>query len=384
VTYAARGRCSSLISLPTVSFHNFIYSVQNFPIQFQSLCGVQHHVLHKLEKTLIRKSISFALGTALIGISSLTQAADYEVTVTNLTAGIHFTPLIVSAHSPDASMFNTGTQASTEMQAIAEGGDVAPMAALLESIGASVATGTDLIAPGASTTFTVSSSDVNTVVSLTGMLLPTNDGFVGLNSVSLPTAKGQSVHFSARGYDAGTEANNELVGSGAPGEAGFPAPPPLVATGLLGTDGTGVDVEAEGFVTIHRGVLGDLDPAGGFSDINAAIHRWSNPVAGVMITMVGDDGNDGDSDGPSAVTELRGSVYSSTAVEIFWGAAESDDASIVNYEIKRDGELIETTDGQSFFENDLKPVTDYTYEVRAIDSNGNAGEYQSVVLTTKS
>jgi len=65
------------------------------------------------------------------------------------------------------------------------------MAALLESIEASVAIGTGLIAPGGTETFTVTGSDVNTVLSLTGMLLPTNDGFVGLNSVALPTSPGQ-------------------------------------------------------------------------------------------------------------------------------------------------------------------------------------------------
>jgi len=336
-----------------------------------------------------RRSISVAIGTALFSISSLAQAADYEVTVTNLTAGIHFTPLIVSAHTPEASMFNTGTQAATEMQAIAEGGDVSSMAALLESIEASVATGTGLIAPGGTETFTVTGSDVNTVLSLTGMLLPTNDGFVGLNSVALPTSQGQSVHFSARAYDAGTEANNELVGSGAPGEAGFPAPPPLVATGLLGSDGTGVDVEAEGFVTVHRGVLGDLDPKGGFSDINAAIHRWANPVAGVMVTMINDDSDNDDSDnddtnGPSAVSELTGTVYSNTALEIFWEPAVSENATVVNYEIMRNGELVETRDGRSYYEKGLEPDTEYTYEVRAVDSNGNTGEYQSVNLRTNS
>jgi len=343
----------------------------------------------------IRGSISVALGTVLVGMTGFAQANDYEVTVTNLTAGIHFTPLIVSAHTPEASMFNTGSPASGEMQAIAEGGDVSSMAALLESIDASVATGTGLIAPGASETFTVTSSDVNTVLSLTGMLLPTNDGFVGLNSVALPTETGQSVHFSARGYDAGTEANDELVGSGAPGEAGFPAPPPLVATGLLGSGGTGVDVEAEGFVTVHRGVLGDLDPEGGFSDINAAIHRWANPVAGVMVTRISggdnddnddndDDNNDDDTNGPSTVSELTGTVYSSTAVEIFWEPATSENATIASYEIKRDGELVETRDGRSFFEEGLEPDTEYTYNVRAVDSNGNTGEYESVVVRTNS
>jgi len=160
----------------------------------------------------------------------------------------------------------------------------------------------------------------------------------------------------------------------------------LVATGLLGSDGTGVDVEAEGFVTVHRGVLGDLDPTGGFSDINAAIHRWANPVAGIMVTMISDDDNDNgdDTTGPSAVSELTGAVYSKTALEIFWEPAVSENATIVNYEIKRNGELVETRDGRSYYEKGLEPDTEYTYEVRAVDSNGNTGEYQSVDLKTNS
>jgi len=288
-------------------------------------------------------------------------------------------------------MFNTGTEASVQLQTIAEGGDVSGMAALLESIGASVATGAGLVAPGNSETFTVTTSDTNSVLSLTAMLLPTNDGFVGLNSISLPSTMGQSVTFGANAYDAGTEANDELVGSGAPGEAGFPVPPPLAATGLLGSGGTGVSVEAEGFVTPHRGVIGDLDPTGGFSDINAAIHRWLDPVALVTVTMVGGDINDdaggdtGDNSadgGPSAVGNLNGLVYSRTAVEIFWEIASSDDSTVTGYEVRRDGVLVENRDAQSFYENSLEAGTEYLYEVRAIDANGNAGPSESVVLRT--
>jgi len=326
-----------------------------------------------------KKTLPLAIGAALIGMSSLAQAADYEVTVTNLTAGIHFTPVIVSAHTPEVAMFRTTTAASPEMQAIAEGGDVSSMAALLESIGASVATGAGLVAPGASETFMVSGNDTNSVLSMSAMLLPTNDGFAGLNSVALPGSMGETVTYSARAYDAGTEANDELVGSGAPGEAGFPAPPPLVATGLLGTGGTGVHVEAEGFVTIHRGVIGDLDPNGGFSDINAAIHRWSDPVARVTVTMVG---GSADTDGPTAVGNLTGAVYSRSAVEIFWDPATSADAAITGYEIKRNGRLVATRDGQSYFDDGLRSNVAYTYEVRAIDANGNVGAYQSVSLRT--
>jgi len=169
----------------------------------------------------IKKSLTLvALAGSALGCASFANAAEFEVSVTNLTSGVYFTPLIGAAHSPDVAMFNAATVASTQLQSIAEGGDVGPMAELLESVGASVGIGGGLLAPGATETITVSSSDTNTVLSLASMLLPTNDGFVGLNSVALPNSMGQTSTFYARGYDAGTEGNDELVGSGAPGRNG--------------------------------------------------------------------------------------------------------------------------------------------------------------------
>ncbi len=326
---------------------------------------------------MIKRNISLAIATASMGLSNIASAAEFEISITNLTAGVYFTPVIVSAHSPEVAMFQAGHEASTQLQSIAEGGDVSGMAALLESVGASVGTSDGLLAPGATTTVTVNSSDTNTVLSLASMLLPTNDGFLGLNSVSLPDSMGTTARYYARGYDAGTEANDELVGSGAPGEAGFPAPPPVVASGT-GTGGTGVPGNAEGFITVHRGVLGDLDPNGGHSDINAAIHRWNNPVASISITMVGGDS----ANGPSTVADLSGQVYSSSAVEIFWQAAVSNDSVVTGYEVRRNGDLVASLDGLSYFDDGLRAGTEYTYNVRAIDANGNAGEYQSVSLRT--
>ena len=92
--------------------------------------------------------------------------------------------------------------------------------------------------------------------------------------------------YTALGYDAGTEANDELIGSGAPGEAGFPAPLPIVASGT-GTGASGVSSSAEGFVHVHRNVLGDSDATGGQSDINSTVHRWLNPVARITVTISG-------------------------------------------------------------------------------------------------
>jgi len=126
-------------------------------------------------------------------------------------------------------------------------------------------------------------------------------------------------------------------------------------------------------------VLGDLDPNGGPSDINAAVHRWNNPVAVINVTMIGDDGP---ANGPSAVVDLIGEVYSSTALEIFWQAATSTDSVVLDYEIVRDGELISTIGGLSFFESELLPGVNYVYEVRAIDVNGNAGAFERIELRT--
>ena len=229
---------------------------------------------------------SLAISAFIISVTAAAPAAaaKYEVTITNLTRGIHFTPLIAAAHNRHTRMFHAGEEASSAMQAIAEAGDIQPMSVLLSSSGASVAANDGLLAPGASVKLML--DDVHaarSVFSVSGMLLPTNDGFIGVDSAGLPRGVGKSVTLFARAYDAGTEANDELVGGGAPGMPGFPAPPPVVATGT-GSGGTGINTVAEGYVHVHPGVLGDLDPNGGDSDINAAVHHWQNPVARVVIT----------------------------------------------------------------------------------------------------
>ncbi|MFT5893138.1 MAG: hypothetical protein ACI8VW_000003 [bacterium] len=324
---------------------------------------------------------AIAVTLALCGSVSTAIAADYQVTVTNLTSGIFFTPLIASTHAPAVSMFTSGSPASSELQALAEGGNIGPMAALLESVGASVATGDGLLAPGATATFMLSNSGSrdNTVLSVAGMLLPTNDGFVGLNSVHLPMASGPaSMTWNANGYDAGTEANDELVGSGAPGEAGFPAPPPIVASGT-GVGGQGVPTTVEGFVHIHRNVLGDLEADGGPSDINAAVHRWLNPVARITVTRMDADGGEG----PEAVSGLNGIAYSASSIEIFWDRASSSNFLVTAYEIYRNGVLVDTLDALSYFDDSLNADTAYEYEVRAMDSNGARGPSAMLNISTR-
>ena len=313
-----------------------------------------------------------------VGVLSSAQAAEYEVTVTNLTFGMHFTPLIVAAHPQNVQLFAAGSPASPQLQAMAEGGDISGLAELLDSEGAAVVMGEGLLAPGTSVTFTINAEGANNHLSVASMLLPTNDGFVALNGARLT---GANALYNLPGYDAGTEANDEIIGSGAPGEAGFPAPPPVVATGT-GVGGTGYETPVEGFVHIHRNVLGDIDALGGLSDINAAVHRWLNPAARVSVRLL-DGGADGAVDGgPSAVADLSALAYSVSAVEIFWADATSDDSFITEYEVRRDGELLISEDVRSFFEEGLEANTIFTYEVTPVDSEGRRGPATDVVVST--
>ena len=231
------------------------------------------------------KNVLAPLALAL-AIASPGHAAQLEVQITNLTRGSWFTPFLVTAHVESTSLFIPGTTASANLLAMAEGGDIAGLAADVAAVNATTVENPagGLLAPGASTTASLNTDDApdNNRLSVVAMILPSNDGFMGLNAVEIPTEPGTYV-FNVNTYDAGTEANDEVIGSGAPGEAGFPAPPPVAAES--GTGGTGISAAVEGFVHIHRNVLGDDDLSGGNSDVVNSLQRWLNPVVRVVLTV---------------------------------------------------------------------------------------------------
>ncbi|WP_045857075.1 spondin domain-containing protein [Teredinibacter purpureus] len=223
---------------------------------------------------------------SLISLMATTASAEMiSVEITNLTQSMYFTPLMVTSHTDTADVFDVGMTASIELQAMAEGGDLAGLTTLLDSVGAASMANPagGLLAPASSTSVMNLDTGDNNLLSIVAMLLPTNDGFVGLDAWPIPATAG-TYTIMLNGYDAGTEVNDERVvaDSGMPGVVGIPANP----GGNGGTGGTGVAMtEANTTVHIHRGNLGDNQLTGGSSDLVSSVHRWLNPVAKVVVTV---------------------------------------------------------------------------------------------------
>lgn len=221
-----------------------------------------------------------------VGVLSSTSvmAQDLSIKITNLTNASYFTPFLVAAHDSNSRLFMQGSAASSALQAMAEGGDISTLSTNIQAMAANVVENPagGLLNPGASTSFSLMSNSGNNHLSITAMILPTNDGFVGADSLEIPTVAG-TYTFYLNAYDAGTEANNELInGGGAPGVLGIPADP----GGHGGSGGTGVATSDNNtMIHVHRGILGDNDSMGGISDLSSTLHRWLNPVAQVIVTV---------------------------------------------------------------------------------------------------
>ncbi|WP_065204650.1 spondin domain-containing protein [Shewanella woodyi] len=231
--------------------------------------------LNKVSKILILNGLMLAAPT---------MAAELEISITNLTQGNHFTPILITAHDNTSHQFQAGEMASPALQKMAEGGDIADlMAAATGNNELTVGNPTEgLLAPGGKVNEIMLDTQSMTHLSIVAMVLPTNDAFIGLDAWEIPTTPG-TYTINVNAYDAGTEANDEIVnGGGMPGAPGIPAAPGMDA----GMNGTGVsDTSTNDKVHIHPGVLGDMDEAGGISDLDSRIHRWLNPVARVVVEV---------------------------------------------------------------------------------------------------
>ena len=191
----------------------------------------------------------------------------FEVTITNLTRGQQFTPILVASHKSTVKLFELGKPASPELQILAEQGNTAPLAAALALLPgtAQVVSGSGLTNPGASVTLIVEGRRGFGFLSVAAMLIPTNDAFFALNGVALPRGN-DTLTLTAPAYDAGTERNDELCAS---------IPGPFFAE-CGGSGGGAAPGGGEGYVHIHAGIHG-------IGDLPAATRDWRNPVALIRV-----------------------------------------------------------------------------------------------------
>jgi spondin N len=186
----------------------------------------------------------------------------WDVTITNLTppgSQPLSAPLFV-VHSKRAQIWSPGQIATHPVAAIAEDANNAPAETalpLLPGVQDVFAGAGGAISPGASRTYTVQTSGQFDRLSLLTMLVNTNDGFTGLDSLHL---RGNGTTLETMAYDAGSETNNELT-------TFIPGPccnHPFVR-----------DPEGE-LIRMHEGITGrgDLDPA---------VYGWQGAVARIEI-----------------------------------------------------------------------------------------------------
>jgi hypothetical protein len=208
---------------------------------------------------------SLLAATASFSASASDGRLMYEVTVTNLTRGISFTPILVATHRPGVHFYELGQPASEALAAMAEGGDTGPLASLVNATPrAATASSGGLLDPGQSVTIEVAAHPRASLLSLAAMMLPTNDGFIALNAVPLPRDR-QAISYISNGHDAGSEPNDEICSN-------IPGP-------TCGGEGISPAVGGEGFVHIHAGIhgVGDLQPSE---------YDWRNPVARITVRLM--------------------------------------------------------------------------------------------------
>ena len=230
--------------------------------------------LSVLAGSLLALSVAAPLSAGTSAQSSAPAEATYSVTIKNSTTGQWLTPPNFAAHDRSVRVFRSGARASAGVQAVAENGEVGVLAAELNAAvdnagkGVSGVGAMAPIPPGESATFMVTTDEQR--LSVVSMIICTNDGFTGIDSLRLPGQMGATRTVGLRGYDAGTEVNTELRAD--------IVPAPFCGEG----EGSGVSdpmLAENGRIRNHSGITGVGDLPSSFD--------WGNPVAQLTISRVG-------------------------------------------------------------------------------------------------
>ena len=220
------------------------------------------------------------------------KANTYRVTIRNLTSGQPLSPPVVATHRGDDQLFEVGEPASVGVREIAENGNNAPIRAFLEAnpfgtISDFAESSVPLFpedTPGGAeapnppefpdaVTLSVTADRHARHLSVVAMLVCTNDGFTGVNSLRLPKA-GRTVTVKTNGYDAHTEVNDEDLAHIVP-----PCQLIGVSSGEAGMDVSNPALAEGGVIAHHEGIKGG-------SDLVRWVHGWKDPVAQIKVTAV--------------------------------------------------------------------------------------------------
>jgi len=224
-------------------------------------------------KSLITKiSAVIVMGAVLASYETMASESSndenmYAVTITNISHGEFFTPIMVASHQRGVKLFELGGAASAELEVIAESGNSNPLKESLLNSGKTldIAQAAGPLPPGKSVTLTVRMDKDNSYISVDSMLVPSNDAFFAVNGLRVGKAK-KAITVYSPAYDAGSEFNDELCVS-------IPGP------GFV-CSGEGFNNESgEGFVHIHPGIQG-------IADLDKTQFDWRNPAAKITIKRV--------------------------------------------------------------------------------------------------
>ncbi len=213
----------------------------------------------------------------------------FEVTLMNLTMGEHgmsgqtLSPALFVTHPAGLKLAEEGQPASEALIAQAEGGNIDGLVALAEAAGANYKIAMKDMArqytkPGETATVTVTADMMNSSLSVSTMLVSTNDAFIGVFDVPLFDEEGMPITktIELMAYDAGSEDNTEMH-TDIPGPLGLdPEVDPAGSNARVPTE--------DGVIMMHPGIQGGADVSEAFA--------WEGPVAKLMIMPVTDMYND--------------------------------------------------------------------------------------------
>lgn len=282
------------------------------------------------------------------------DARQYRVTVGNLTSGQPFTPPAVAAHRANVELFAVGEPASDAVRQLAENGNLSPLLETLaqENHVRDVAVGQDPLVPEADpgetgrpayATVHLSTDASASYLSFASMLIATNDGLVGLDTVPLPERVNESRTYYANGYDIGTERNTER----------FDDLVPAAQSLIQGGDPSGGTTESDpGLATDfvihpHPGLHGE-------GDLDPATYGWHEPAGLVQVERL---------------AGLQETFSATLSGDNEVPPVETDGTGEAHFELTGDGEALEFELSVS----DIDDVVAAHIHCGPIDANGPVG-----------